>query len=144
MTAHVTDLLCLGVTEIFSGSMLHAFVVWLKLASAYTALAAVASSAWMAAAPMTDEEIARMVGQAVIDALNAAHITVDHACDVMKLARSQFSAQVNGRPGAHLSVVRLLKLPWEFWLQFGPRLLYLAAQRSARQIGESFGFGRAA
>jgi hypothetical protein len=76
------------------------------------------------------------LAQAVVDALAAAHITTKEAAAAMRLDVSQLSRQLSATPGYHISLTRLVRLPFEFWLFLGPQLMYLVARKRFNEIAE--------
>lgn len=90
----------------------------------------------LAAANLDDLE--QILGRAVLESLEHAHITVKEAAALMRLDESQFRKQLRGEPSNHLSLTRLVRLPYTFWLWFSPSLIYLVAKKNHAEIVESF------
>lgn len=102
---------------------------------------------WMLAFKLTaaaTDELEKMLGLAVIDSLERARVTVKEAAALMKLDESQFRKQLRGEPSNHISLTRLIRLPWAFWLWFGPSLMYLVAKKNTIEIAETFGLRKSA
>jgi hypothetical protein len=133
MTLHLTDVLLWSVTEFSSRT--HGLLLWLSQVGYYICVASV--GALLGMSQQVDDELAALLGQAVRDGLHAARIPIKEAIAHMGIAESQFNAQLQGKPGAHLSLLRLARLPWPFWMTFGPSLMWLLAKRNIDQITES-------
>lgn len=88
----------------------------------------------LSAADLSDLE--RMLGEAVIEALERAHIPVKVACAAMTMDESNFRKALRGEPSNHFSLNRLLRLPYSFWLFFLPTLSYIVAKTHITQIVE--------
>jgi len=85
------------------------------------------------------DDLEKALGQAVLDSLDRAHITVKEAAAIMHLDESNFRKQLRGEPSNHISLTRLLRLPYRFWLWLSPSLIYLVAKRNAEEIAVSMG-----
>jgi len=107
-----------------------------RLAVAQLAYCAAMFFALKLAASSTDG-LERDLGQAVLDALDRAHLTVKEAAALMRIDESQFRKQLRGEASNHLSLTRLMRLPYRFWLWLSPSLIYLVAKRNAEEIAES-------
>lgn len=83
------------------------------------------------------DDLERVLGQAVLDALDRAQLTVKEAAAIMRLDESNFRKQLRGEPSHHISLTRLLRLPYRFWLWLSPSLIYLVAKRNAEEIADS-------
>ena len=90
-------------------------------------------------AAMTTDDLEKDLGQAVLDSLDRAQITVKEAAAIMRLDESNFRKQLRGEPSNHISLTRLLRLPYRFWLWLSPSLIYLVAKRNAEEIAVSIG-----
>jgi hypothetical protein len=88
---------------------------------------------------MTTDDLEKDLGQAVLDSLDRAQITVKEAAAIMHLDESNFRKQLRGEPSNHISLTRLLRLPYRFWLWLSPSLIYLVAKRNAEEIAVSIG-----
>lgn len=79
-----------------------------------------------------------LLGDAVLAALMLAKITIKEAALVMEIDEAQFRRQLQGGvgKGSHLSLNRLIRLKFEFWVWFSPSLIYLVAKRNVREIAE--------
>jgi hypothetical protein len=90
-------------------------------------------------AAVSTDDLERDLGQAVLDALDRAQITVKEAAAIMRLDESNLRKQLRGEPSNHISLTRLLRLPYRFWLWLSPSLIYLVAKRNAEEIAVSIG-----
>jgi len=91
---------------------------------------------------VSTDELEKDLGQAVLDSLDRAQITVKEAAAIMHLDESNFRKQLRGEPSHHISLTRLLRLPYRFWLWLSPSLIYLVAKRNAEEIAVSIGMRR--
>lgn len=91
------------------------------------------------ASTVSTDDLEKILGLAVLESLERARVTVKEAAALMKLDESHFRKQLRGEPGNHLSLTRLVRLPYAFWLWFSPSLIYLVAKKNAIEIAESVG-----
>lgn len=85
------------------------------------------------------DDLEKILGQAVLESLERSRVTVKEAAALMRLDESQFRKQLRGEPSNHLSLTRLIRLPYGFWLWFSPSLIYLVAKKNTAEIAESIG-----
>lgn len=85
-----------------------------------------------------------VLGDAVLSSLDAARITVKEAAALMKIDESQLRKGLRGEPSHHISLNRLVRLPFAFWMQFSPSLVYLVAKKNAQEIAEDLGMRKGA
>lgn len=90
------------------------------------------------------DDLERLLGEAVRDALRFARITEEQAADMMRMNDSHLRKALRGEPSHHISLTRLVRLPYVFWLYFSPTLIYLVARRNTEQIAEDLGVRRPA
>jgi len=86
----------------------------------------------------------KLLGDAVLLSLTNARITVKEAAAFMQFDESQLRKCLRGDPMHHMSLTRLIRLPYSFWLHFSPALIYLVAKRSATEIAEDMGIRKSA
>jgi hypothetical protein len=79
----------------------------------------------------------RLLGQALLDALDANHLSVKVAADAMGLDESNLRKQLRGEPGHELRIVRIQRLPFPVYADFWTRALYLRGQQSVNELMES-------
>jgi hypothetical protein len=84
------------------------------------------------------DTIEQLLGDAVQLSLSNARIVVKDAATLMRMDESQLRHALRGDKGYHLSLNRLVQLPFAFWLHFSPALTYLVAKKNVREIAESF------
>lgn len=82
------------------------------------------------------DEIELLLAEAVRDSLRMARITEDDAAGKMRMDVSLLRRQLRGEPNNHISLTRLIRLSYEFWLWFGPVLMFLVSKRRFDQIGD--------
>jgi hypothetical protein len=70
-------------------------------------------------------EIERLLAFTVRDSLSAAHIEPKTAASIMRIDYAQLLRQLRGEPQQHISLTRLIRLPWTFWFAFLPCLANL-------------------
>jgi hypothetical protein len=90
------------------------------------------------------DDLEQVLGEAVLRSLEGARLTVKEAAAIMKIDESQLRHGLRGEKGYHLSLNRLARLPFVFWLHFSPALVYLVAKRNASDIAEDLGLKRSA
>lgn len=94
---------------------------------------------WLLMLRMTSastEELERLLGLAVLDALGLARLTVKEACVLMAVDYFHFMAAVKCERGRHISLTRLVRLPFSFWMFFLPQLTYMIAKQHVTDIAE--------
>jgi len=84
------------------------------------------------------EELEVVLGEAVGLSLVQARLTIKEAAALMRIDESQFRHSLRGGKGYHLSLNRLLRLPFAFSLHFGPALIYLVAKKNIQEIADDF------
>ncbi len=91
---------------------------------------------FVAAADTT--ELEQMLSAAVLDALNAAHLTVKEAAFYMHIDPEQLRRQLKNEPKQYLSLLKLLSLPFGFWLAFSPALIAIVYRKRMQDMAETF------
>lgn len=81
-------------------------------------------------------ELEKLLAQSVADALHNARICTKEAAGAMGISDSLLARQLRGEPGQHLSLTKLIRLPWEFWLWFGPTLMWLVAKKRINELAD--------
>jgi hypothetical protein len=84
------------------------------------------------------EELEVVLGAAVSLGLAQARLTTKEAAALMRVDESQLRHSLRGSKGYHFSLNRLARLPFAFWLHFGPALIYLLAKKNITEIAEDF------
>lgn len=82
------------------------------------------------------DEIEKMLCQAVTDAMHAAHLSVKEVAAYMRLDEAQLRHQLRGSPSNHLSLTRLIRLPFSFWLFFGPALIAIVYRKRLEEFAQ--------
>lgn len=95
-------------------------------------------------AAATTSDLEKLLGLAVLDALDATKLTVKEACGLMRTDYYHFMQALKGEPGRHISLTCLVRLPFTFWMAFLPILTYLIAKQNITDIAESLGVRRSA
>ncbi len=88
-------------------------------------------------AAMETSELEQILAAAVRDALNAAHIEIKQAAACMGIDRSLLEKQLRCEPARHISLVKLLQLPFAFWLCFSPVLIGIVYRKRMQEISET-------
>jgi hypothetical protein len=83
-------------------------------------------------------ELEQLLSTAVMDALNAAHLSVKEAAHYMRIDPEQLRRQLKNEPKQYLSLLKLLSLPFGFWLAFSPSLIALVYRKRMQDMAESF------
>lgn len=81
-------------------------------------------------------ELEQLLGAAVLEALERAHLPVKVAAPTIGMDESNFRKALRGEPGHHISLTRLVRLPLSFWSVFLPSLSYLVVKLHVTQIIE--------
>lgn len=92
----------------------------------------------------SSDDLEVTLGAAVSLSFAHARLTTKEAAALMRIDESQLRHCLRGDKGYHLSLNRLLRLPFGFWLHFGPALIYLVAKKNMTEIAEDLGFKRPA
>lgn len=83
-------------------------------------------------------ELEEMLRDAVLAAFNDAHLELKEAAAFMGIDKEQLRRQLDPAvPNQYLSILRLLSLPFGFWMSFGPRLIQIVYRRRMAQIKEN-------
>lgn len=86
----------------------------------------------------TTHELDQELAKAVLTTLTLAEITRKEAATAQGLDEAQFNRQLRCESHHHISLNRLIRLPWKFWLFFGPTLAYIVARKRYAEIAEDF------
>lgn len=84
-------------------------------------------------------DLEKLLGEAVSLALEHARLVVKDACFLMRVDERHFRKGLRAEENAHISLTRLVRLPFTFWLAFTPSLLYLVAKKHAADLANDFG-----
>jgi hypothetical protein len=90
----------------------------------------------LAAADTT--ELERLLSASVLDALNAAHLSVKEAAHYMRIDPEQLRRQLKNEPKQYLALLKLLSLPFGFWLAFSPSLIAIVYRKRMQDMAETF------
>lgn len=82
------------------------------------------------------------LGEAVRESLHLARLTEKSAAALMGTDESNLRKALRGEAGHHISLTRLVRLPFTFWLFFSPTLTYLVARQNVRDVAEDLGVFR--
>lgn len=96
-------------------------------------------------------ELDEVLGQAVLAGFVAAKLNLKDAADRMHMKAPNLAKCIRAAPRDtgkgfhHLSLNRLVRaMPMEFWMVFGPALIYLVAKRNVVEIVETLALGKSA
>ena len=84
------------------------------------------------------DELEQFLAFAIRDALQAAHIPLKVAAPCMGITESQLAKQLRAEPSHHISLTRLIHLPFGFWLFFGPALIQIVYRKRMQEMSEVF------
>jgi hypothetical protein len=90
------------------------------------------------------DELEKLLGLAVLDGLDRAHITVKEAASLMKWDENHFRQAIRYEKSRHISLTRLVRLPLSFWVHFLPVLTALVVRRNVLAMAEDLGLRRSA
>lgn len=90
-----------------------------------------------------DAELEKILGRAVLDALDATRLTVKEAAPLMHVDESNLRSMLRGESKYHIGIVHLARLPFSFWTVFGPALFFLLAKRNVTALAESMDLRKA-
>jgi hypothetical protein len=89
------------------------------------------------ASTVDTDELEHLLAQAVIDALNAAHLSIKEAAFYMRIDESQLRKQLRVEPSQHLSLFKVIHLPFSFWLHFGPALIAIVYRKRMEEFAQT-------
>lgn len=87
-------------------------------------------------AAMQTDDLEKLLGVAVLDALRFARLSVKEACALMGVDYFNFQAALKGEAGRRIALAPLLRLPLTFWVALLPELTYLATKQRVQDIAE--------
>lgn len=96
----------------------------------------------MSAADTT--ELERLIGLAVVDALDRCALPIKAAAAVMGTDENNLRQALKRDPGRHLSIYRLARLPLSFWIHFLPTLSALVVKQHCTHLIEDIKFRKSA
>ncbi len=79
-----------------------------------------------------------IIGDAIVNCLSHAQIPIKEAAMLMEMNETNFRKALTGEAGRTITLVRLIKLPYRFWLHFGPQIMWLVTRKHMIEIGETF------
>lgn len=85
------------------------------------------------------DDLGRAIVAAVNDALAAAHIDTKTIADRWSCSVARVHQVLSNDPTAPVTLIKLLKLPFPFWLHFSGWLFALIAQQRIREVAELVG-----
>lgn len=91
----------------------------------------------MRCSAMDTTELERLMVDAILLALNGAHIAHKQAADHMGIDPEQLRRQLHLEPKQYVALSRLLRLPFAFWLHFGPSLIQIVYRKRMAEFAES-------
>lgn len=95
-------------------------------------------------AVMDLQPLQMLVNEAIVDCLSIAHLTMQEAASICGMSEANFYRALSGERYRSLSLAHLLKLPYRFWLHFGPNLMWLVAKKHAQEIADTLSLKRSA
>jgi hypothetical protein len=90
------------------------------------------------------EPLQQVVNAAIVECLTLAHIPIKEAASLCGMSEANFRRSLSGEEYRNISLVHLFKLPYRFWLHFGPMLMWMVAKKHAQEIAETFSVKRSA
>lgn len=90
-----------------------------------------------------DTELEKVLGQAVLNALDSIHLTLKEAAPIMGIDEANLRSMLRGEGRYHLGLVHLARLPFAFWTWFGPTLFFLMAKRNLTALQDSLDLRKA-
>ncbi len=92
---------------------------------------------------MDVEPLQQLVNDTIRKCLVLADITDKQAAALCGISETHFRRALSGEPQRYISLVHLFRLPYRFWLHFGPMLMWMVAKQHAEEIAASFSARRA-
>jgi hypothetical protein len=85
----------------------------------------------------SSDDLGKSIAQAVNDALSSAHISPKVVAGCWDCSVTRVYQVLSGDPAAPITIVKLLQLPFSFWITFGPWLFARIAQQRVREIADT-------
>jgi hypothetical protein len=95
-------------------------------------------------AAMDLDPLQQVINEAIRECLVLEKITDQQAASICGMSENNFRRALSGEPLRSLSLARLFRLPWGFWLRFGPMLMWMVAKKHAQEIADTFSLKRSA
>lgn len=89
------------------------------------------------------DDLERLLGVAVLDALRFARLSVKEGCALMRVDYFHFLAAIKGEKGRRIALAPLLRLPLAFWVALLPELTWLVTRQRVTEIAEELARVRA-
>ena len=87
----------------------------------------------------TTHDLELMLAQAVVDALQASHLSIKEAAALLGIDEGQFRHQLKCERQHQLSLTKLVtRMPYVFWLHLGPSLMLIVAKKRWAEMAEDF------
>ena len=83
---------------------------------------------------VSTDDLEQLLVDGVRDTLLGVGLTIKEAAYDMRIDENQLRRQLNREPNQYLALVRLFRLPFRFWMAFGPLLMYLVAKKRWQEI----------
>lgn len=84
----------------------------------------------------SSDDLERVLGMAVLDGLDAIHLSVKEAAPIMRVDEANLRSMLRGESRYHLGLIHIARLPFKFWYWFGPVLFALLLKRSLAALVE--------
>lgn len=82
----------------------------------------------------TADDLGKAIAEAVNDALGSAHISVKVVAGCWGCSVTRAYQVLSGDPTAPITLVKLLQLPFTFWVFYAPWLFARIAQQRMREL----------
>ncbi len=83
------------------------------------------------------EPLQALVNDAIRKCLLLSELTDKEAASLCGMSYVNFNRALSGEKYRSLSLAHLFKLPYRFWLHFGPTLMWMVAKKHAEEIAET-------
>lgn len=81
-------------------------------------------------------DLEAMLRQGILDAMHAAHLSVQETAFAQRICERQWRKQLAGEDQHQISLTRLIRMPFTFWLSFGPALMALIYRKRLQEFAQ--------
>lgn len=82
-------------------------------------------------------DLEAMLRDAITDALHGAHLSIQETAYAQGICERLWRQQLAGESHRHISLTKLIKLPFSFWLFFGPSLMAVIYRKRLMEFAQS-------
>jgi hypothetical protein len=89
------------------------------------------------ASTVDTDELEHLLLDTILQCMTNAHLTMKESAHYQRIDESQLRKQLRGEPSQHISLTRLLRMPFSFWLHFAPALIQIVYRKRMEEFAQT-------